>query len=47
MAFDKERLQETANEIKKGKDELYNENAQAVDTLYVEAKTQLDEQLEV
>ena len=47
VAFDKERLQETADEIKKGKDELYNENAQNVDSLYVEAKTALDTQLEV
>ena len=36
-----------AEEIKQGKDELYNENATNVDELYGKAKTQLDKQLEV
>jgi len=46
VAQDKERLQQLADEIKMGKDELYTENTTTVETLYVETKATLDKQLE-
>ena len=45
VAQDQDRLRELAEEIKQGKDELYNDNAAKIDTLYEESKAAQEIQL--
>ena len=46
VAQDQDKLRELAEEMREGKDELYTENTTTVETLYENAKTALERQLD-